>query len=695
MTMKHNKTNWFLKKELLIDVTKFSQFEKRISKLPTDKEKGDALEVFAEAWLSLDPVLKAEEVWPFEQIPSKVKHKLGLDTKKDMGVDGLFRTADGESIAYQVKFRTGRPTLTWREMSTFTGLAGKTDRKLVFTNCEKLPTVVENMDDVLSVRGVGLDELEQKDFERILAWLKTGRVKPEPKREPREDQLEALAAIEESFKDKREKRATAVMACGTGKTVTALWAAERLGYKKILVLVPSLALLSQTLQEWMKETSWEKVSYICVCSDPTVNRGADNWEVRQSDLPFPVGTDSAAVEEFMTKRTGGVKIVFSTYQSAPVVAEGLNGRQFDFGVFDEAHKTAGRQGTKFAFALSDENLPIRRRLFLTATPRHYNVYKKNKEGDAELIYSMNDENVYGRRVYELPFAEAAKKGIICGYKVLISVVTSEEVDEEFLSKGEVLVQGDEIKARQVANQLALKRAVEKFPVKKAFTFHSFVKSAMSFTSDKSEGLKTHLPEFETFHVSGAMPVSEREMLLREFRESKKSVMSNARCLTEGVNVPVVDMVAFMSPKKSRVDIVQATGRAMRKAGRKKKGYVLIPLFLQKAKDESIEDALERTDFGEVWDVLQAMSEQDEALAEIISQAVFEKAKTKAKSYDDQKFKERAEVLGRAVSLEQLERTVTARCIEKLGVSWDERYGELVAYKECTAPGFLDTTLRPA
>lgn len=692
MTPKHDKINWFIKKELLKDVTKFSQLEKKFSRLLTDKEKGDALEVFAEAWLALNPVTQAEEVWPFEQIPSKLKRELRLDTKKDMGVDGLVKTGTGENHAYQVKFRSGRPALTWRELSTFVGLADRTDRKLVFTNCEKLPPLLEKREDVFSVRGSNLDELGPEDFERMLVWLKTGRVKPEPKRMPREDQLEAMEKIEEAFKDKREKRATAVMACGTGKTVTALWTAERLGYKKILVLVPSLALMSQTLHEWMKETSWKKVSYICVCSDKTVDRGMDNWEVRQSDLPFPVGTNSVAVEEFFSKRTGGVKIVFSTYQSAQVVAEGLNGRQFDLGVFDEAHKTAGRQGTKFAFALKDENIPIKKRLFLTATPRHFNVLKKDKEGEAEFVYSMNDKSVYGRRVYELPFAEAAKKKIICGYKVLISVVTSEEVDEEIMKKGTVVVGNEEVVARQVANQLALKRAVEKFPVKKAFTFHSFVKSAASFTSDGPEGLKTHLPEFETFHVSGAMPVSDRESLLHEFKDSKKSVMSNARCLTEGVNVPVVDMVAFMSPKKSRVDIVQATGRAMRKAGRKKKGYILIPLFLQKAKDESIEEALERTDFGEVWDVLQAMSEQDEVLAEIISQAVFEKAKTKVKGYDDRKFKEKVEVLGPSVSLERLERAVTAKCIDRLGISWDVRYGELVTYKkehgDCNVPDNL-------
>ena len=306
------------------------------------------------------------------------------------------------------------------------------------------------------------------------------------------------------------------MACGTGKTLIALWVAERLGYKKVLVLVPSLALLSQTLHEWMKETSWENLSYVCVCSDPTVTKGVDRWEVRQSDVDFPVGTDSEVVREFLARRTGGVKVIFSTYQSAKVVAKGMDSKSFDLGIFDEAHKTAGRDGTKFAFALQDENLPIKRRLFLTATPRHYNVLNKDKEGESKLVYSMDDLGTYGKRIYELPFYEASKQGIICDYKVLISGVTYDEVNEELLRKGEVVVEGDLVRARQVANQLALKNATEKHPIKKAFTFHTFVRYASSFTAEGGEGLKVHLPSFDTFHVSGSMPTAKREELLHEF-----------------------------------------------------------------------------------------------------------------------------------------------------------------------------------
>ena len=266
---KHTKTNYFLRSGLFDNLESFSDLEKRISELPTEKERGDAFEVFAEAYLATQTIMQAKEVWPFDKIPATVKRKFRLDTKKDMGVDGLLQTTADEYHAYQVKFRSGRPSLTWAELSTFIGLSDKTDQKLVFTNCNRIPDVVEKREDVFCIRGTDLGRLTPEDFDYILGWLKK-KEKPKPKKEPRDYQQEALDAIHEGLTNGR--RATAVMACGTGKTLLALWVAQRLGYKKILVLVPSLALLSQTLHEWMQDTSWDDFSYICVCSDPTVTK---------------------------------------------------------------------------------------------------------------------------------------------------------------------------------------------------------------------------------------------------------------------------------------------------------------------------------------------------------------------------------------------------------------------------------------
>ena len=244
MYSKHNRAGYFLKQGIFSNIHSFRELEKRISSLLTEKDRGDAFEVFAEAYLATQKLVQAKEVYPFDKIPAPIKRQFRLDTKKDMGVDGFYQTYSGESHAYQVKFRSGRPALTWTELSTFVGLAEKTDKKLIFTNCNKTPPILEERDDVFFVRGYDLDRLDAEDLESIQKWLKKTKKRPAPKK-PRPYQQEALEAVSEGLKNNR--RATAVMACGTGKTLIALWAAERLGYKKILVLLPSLALVSQKI----------------------------------------------------------------------------------------------------------------------------------------------------------------------------------------------------------------------------------------------------------------------------------------------------------------------------------------------------------------------------------------------------------------------------------------------------------------
>jgi hypothetical protein len=241
------------------------------------------------------------------------------------------------------------------------------------------------------------------------------------------------------------------------------------------------------------------------------------------------------------------------------------------------------------------------------------------------------------------------------------------------------VQGDAVQARHVASQLALQAAVAEHGVGKIFTFHRSVASAAAFTGDGAAGIGNHLPGFAAFHVNGTMPMSERNGIMREFRAASRAVISNARCLTEGADVPAVDMVAFLTPKRSRVDIVQATGRAMRKATGKTTGYVLVPLFVEQVKGETIEQALARTEFDEVWNVLQAMQEQDETLAEIIRQMREERGRTKG--FDDTRFRETVEFLGPQISLETLRDSITTACVEAIGENWDERFGQLVAFQK--------------
>jgi superfamily II DNA or RNA helicase len=548
---------------------------------------------------------------------------------------------------------------------------------------------VKNRDAMRTVRGIDFDDLTIDDLRAISAWL---REQPTAIKKPnrREYQVEALSKISDTLA--KSDRAHVVMACGTGKTLIGLWAAEALKPKTVLVLLPSLTLLQQTLDEWSRHNNWgNDFTYLCVCSDPTVSARDANDPVRleATDLEFRVDTSPDEVLRFIERDTPGVKVVFSTYQSSWVVSQGVRGLEpLDVAIFDEAHKTTGPQGGLFAHSLKDENISIRKRLFFTATPRHYDIRHRDKEGDFRIV-SMDDEAIYGPRAYTLTFGSAARQGIICNYKVVISVVDGQEVNAFALKHGVTLVEGNLIGAKWVANQIAVERAVEKTTAKRVITFHSRVSSAKEFSSDGTHGITQFLPEFSVFHVNGEQKSSERKRHIRSFRDAHEALITNARCLTEGIDVPAVDMVAFIDPRHSRVDIAQATGRAMRKppGSNKEVGYIVIPLYLDRRSGETLEEALKRSEFDDVANVLNAIQEQDEDLVQIIRE--LQEAKGRGEIFDPRRLSEKIEVLGPSIELSALRSNIAAEILNTIGVTWDEWYGRLTLYKNreghCSVP----------
>jgi len=334
----------------------------------------------------------------------------------------------------------------------------------------------------------------------------------------------------------------------------------------------------------------------------------------------------------------------------------------------------------FAHSLKDENIRIRKRLFFTATPRHYDIRHRDKEGEFRIV-SMDNEAIYGPRAYTLTFGSAARQGIICNYKVVISVVDGQEVNEFALKHGITLVEDDLIRARWVANQIAVERAVEKTGAKRAITFHTRVSSAKVFSSDGTRGIRQFLPEFLVFHVNGEQKSSERKRIIQSLHDAAKALVTNARCLTEGIDVPEIDMVAFIDPRRSRVDIAQATGRAMRKppGSNKEVGYVVIPLFLNRKSGETLGEALERSEFDEVADVLNAMQEQDGDLVQIIRE--LQEAKGRGKIFDPRRLLEKVEVLGPSMELSALRANICAEIVERVGNTWDEMFGRLLLFRD--------------
>ncbi len=686
MFCRHPRLNT-LPTDLFSELASFRALESRIALLDEELQRGDALEVFVEAYLQTHPLFQVKDLWLVGQIPGEVRKTLNLP-RDQKGIDGVFRTRSGTLVPYQVKFRIARPQVTVREVSTFLGLTERAKDRMLISNSDRYAGDIENRDHLRILTGTYFDSLTRDELAAIADWLKGRPVRPAPA-VPRPHQQAAIADIVAALAT--EDRATAVMACGTGKTLVGLRVAEAMKPKMVLVLVPSLALLSQALADWCRDTNWgANFEYLCVCSDPSVSRSADEWSLRTSETPFPVQTQPAVVRDFLSRSTQGkVRVVFSTYQSAPVVAKGMRrGSAFDFALFDEAHKTVGHRGAAFAFALADKRMRVHKRLFLTATPRKIDVRHKDLHGDFRAV-SMDNAAVYGKVSHTLSFADAVGQNIICDYRVVVATVDPKEVSAAALQRGITLVKGEPHSTRWVAMQIAVAKAVQETNARKVITFHTRVQQARHFASDSPKGIRQFLPEFAVGHVEGADPVATRKETLARFRSNGKHLVANARCLTEGVDIPAIDMVVFGNPRKSKVDIIQALGRAMRKpnGSGKKLGYVVVPILLSPHKANDVESACHKTDWEDIIDVLAALRDHDFRLEEHIRDQ--QVAIGRGEVFNPKVFSEHVQIIGAAVSVGTLRRHISAVIAEQLGEFWDFRFGEMLAFKategHCNVP----------
>jgi predicted helicase len=665
----HPKAPYWIRQGIFDDLRSFDVFENRVNKIIEEKDRGDAFEIFIEGYLATQPITQRVRHWVVGNIPLDLRERFKLP-KDGTGIDGIYETHDGSNVAYQVKYRQ-KQQLTFAEVAPFLGITEQFSDRVIFTNATTLSDKA-----VVRTRWVSREVFLDLSAEALLgieAWLKQKplpfvRATPDPNY-----QMQALADIKETLS--KHDRANVVMACGTGKTLVSLWAAEQETPKTVLVLVPSLSLLKQTLLEWSEQTSWgNQFSYICVCSDPTVDLADDALNTVTSEVGFRVDTDPAIIRRFLEHQTTDIKVVFSTYQSAHVVSEGANGLPpFDLAIFDEAHKTI--RGAS-AFAISDENIRVRKRLFFTATPRHVDIHHRDKEGEFR-FYSMDDKAIYGPRAHTLSFSTAAKIGIICRYKVIIALIDKEMVDDFSRKQGVTLVDNDEIGARWMANLIAVQKAIEEVNAKKIITFHSRVQSAQEFASKEPRGIAYHLPEYDVRHVNGEQSSGDRAEIIGAFKIAPNALLTNARCLTEGVNIPAVDMVAFVDPRQSRIDITQAVGRAMRKPRgptTKTVGYVVVPVFAGMTDQDSIEDAIKSEGFDAVVDVLNALQEHDEEFVDIVRE--LKERKGLGEPFNPRRLSEKIEVIGPRVDIDRLTTSISIEVADRIGNNWDEWFGLL-------------------
>ncbi len=590
----------------------------------------------------------------------------------------------------------------------------------------------------------------QIDWEKFDPTQTQGEIPLCDKKKPRPHQMEAIKATKEYFSDPKNTRGKLIMACGTGKTYTSLKIMEALDPKIMLFLAPSIALLSQTFREYAQEKS-EPFYASIVCSDDKVGKGKKNKndddtdDINFSELPLKPST---RLEDILSTHKKAQKenkrfIIFSTYQSALRIKEaqevGLG--EIDLIICDEAHRTVGamyssnERDDKNAFTLchSDDNIKAKKRLYMTATPKVYSESSKAKAKESDnAIYSMDDEEVFGEEIYTLNFARAIALDLLTDYKVMILAVRKENlsgvtnsvnqkisrleakgtkldkklINNEFvckiigtykgLAKKDLIALDDENK-----KDYDLQNKNDTTPSQRAISFCKSINTSKNIKDSFETIMECYDEELKkkSFknltisidHIDGTMNCKVRLEKLEElnaFKPNTCKVLSNARCLSEGVDVPALDSIVFFDGKSAMVDIIQAVGRVMRKAKHKKRGYIILPIALEESEIENLDEAVNNTNFKNIWKVIKALRSHDPSL---VDEATFrEKIKIFGSDDNDGKNKSDDKTLFDAILLQDLANAVYNVMPTKLG---DRNYWENFATKTGNIARTLNSRLK--
>ncbi len=600
-------------KELFVNINTWDDFTSTLENL-NKKEKGDAFELLTKSYFKLSPKYSFyDEVWMLSEVPVGVIEELGIPSH-DLGIDLIAKNGN-EYHAIQCKYHSDKnQSVTFKEVSTFISLLESNAKFTQGYICSSADVTSRNYNK-LNTKPINLvlsdswQELELEFFENVRNYLSKKKVSLVPF-EPRDHQKKALSEAVEYFVNEGNSRGKLIFPCGAGKSLTGFWMLQELKSKSTLIAVPSLSLVKQTLDVYLREivAHKRKVKWLCICSDEGIGQD-DDVVFYTENLGVPCQTDPDYIEKWLRENQDEEIIVFTTYQSGRIIGEiskKLN-YKFDLGIFDEAHKTVGSDKKLFSHLLFEENISIQKRIFMTATERFYS-------GSKDDIISMDDYDIYGDTFTQMSFKEAIELGLLTDYKVITIDVKKSEI-ADFIKQNNLVQLNNkwkkETEARSLASMLALRKAMKQFPIKNAVSFHSSIEKAT-----RNKELQNHITDtynyepIDTYTVSGKLPTSKRNVIVQEFARSPKSLITNARCLTEGVDVPNIDCIVFSDPRKSKVDIVQALGRALRKKEGKDWGYVILPVIY----DEDTHE-IDNENFQEILSIVRGLASNDERIVE--------------------------------------------------------------------------------
>ncbi|GAA1760406.1 DEAD/DEAH box helicase [Nostocoides vanveenii] len=614
-------------------------------------DKGSKLERLMAQFLRTDPVYAEQfsDVWLWQDWPDRGgKHDTGIDI---VAVDRL----TGGNVAIQCKFFDPNSTISKPDIDTFLSASGKEGftQRIIVSTTDKWNAHAEDaiQGQQVPVRRIGLADLEASTIDwDAFDWATPEALPVTDKKKLRPHQTKAIEDVCRGLAT--ADRGKLIMACGTGKTFTSLRLAEQLvgAGGSVLFLVPSISLLSQTLREWATEAEVPLAS-LAVCSDrkATARSKATNEDISAVDLALPSTTNIAVLESRWTQAVGetdSMTVVFATYQSIDVVAQAQQQGDlpaFNLIVCDEAHRTTGTTlagENESAFVRIHDAAYIRgdKRLYMTATPRIYDDASKAKAGEASAVLaSMDNEDLFGEELHRLGFGEAVAQDLLADYKVLVLAVDETAVSRTFqlqlADEGNELRLDDAAKIVGCWNGLAKRGSAEHSfeadpaPMRRAVAFAGTIKDSKHIESLFAETVRQYAAAHdlddaagdpvlscEIQHVDGTFNALQRNTRLDWLRADVPDgvcrILTNARCLSEGVDVPALDAVMFLSPRKSVVDIVQSVGRVMRKAPGKQYGYIILPVGIPAGMTP--EQALrDNKRYAAVWEVLQALRAHDE------------------------------------------------------------------------------------
>lgn len=465
---------------LILKCTSWSVFVSELEKL-TKKEKGDAFELLTKLYFKLSPKYEFyDDVWFLSETPSKVLEDIGLP-HHDLGIDLIAKNGD-EYHAIQCKYHSNRnQSVTFKEVSTFISLLESNSKltqgyicssaDLTSRNFQKLKTKPINL-----ILSDSWEELDETFFKHAKAFLTDKKIELIPFK-PREHQVKALNEAIKYFDKEGHSRGKLIFPCGAGKSLTGFWMTQELKSKATLIAVPSLSLVKQTLEVYLREivANHKKVKWLCICSDEGIGQNEDVVFYTEN-LGVPCQTDPVYIEKWLEENVNQEIVIFTTYQSGRLIAEvskKLN-FTFDIGIFDEAHKTVGSDTKLFSHLLFEENISIHKRIFMTATERFY-------KGSKDDIISMDDETIYGDTFTKMSFKEAIEEGLLSDYKVITIDVQKSEI-ANFIKDNNLVQLNDkwkkETEARSLASMLALREVMKQFPIKNGVSFHSSIEKRL-------------------------------------------------------------------------------------------------------------------------------------------------------------------------------------------------------------------------